>query len=164
MKKSLPKKQTGGSSKTKVDNLKYKLYRATDYPAKKIREDASKGTTKPSAKVGETKTRTKTERTYRQPIEYSLRLKTPPLHTKFNDALRLKQLATKQTGGPSTPKRTTLPKKQYAVNTDAGAVPTSKVKTPSNKTIRKIDKSLKPVVQKSRSSSVKSPAPKRRKF
>ena len=73
---------------------------------------------------------------------------------------------TRQFGGPaeSTPKRETLPKKQYAVNTGAGTVPASKVKTPSNKTIRKIDKSLKPVVQKSRSTSVKSPAPKRRKF
>ncbi len=69
-----------------------------------------------------------------------------------------------QKGGPSSTKRTTLPKKQYAVNTGAGTVPASKVKTPSNKTIRKIDKSLKPVVKKSRSSSVKSPAPKRRKF
>jgi hypothetical protein len=75
-----------------------------------------------------------------------------------------KSLPKKQAGGPSAPKRTTLPKKQYAVNTDAGTVPASKVKTPSNKTIRKIDKSLKPVVKKSRSSSVKSPAPKRRKF
>jgi len=68
-----------------------------------------------------------------------------------------KSLPKKQTGGPSTPKRTTLPKKQYAVNTGTGTVPASKVKTPSNKTIRKIDKSLKPVVKKSRSSSVKTP-------
>ena len=75
-----------------------------------------------------------------------------------------KSLPKKQTGGPSAPKRTTLPKKQYAVDTTAGTTSVTKVKTPSNKTIRKIDKSLKPVVQKSRNSSVKSPAPKRRKF
>lgn len=75
-------------------------------------------------------------------------------------------LPKKQKGEPAatTPKRTTLPKKQYAVNTSAGTVSASKVKTPSNKTIRKIDKSLKPVVQKSQSSSMKGPAPKRRKF